>query len=257
MSAIQQMLVAGGKTWKLEAKGSMLYWRSITCSSTGERVVVTSTTDMCRSTNYGDTYTNISTAANRISIAGSSDGSKLVHIITGGRVYTSTDYGTTWVARDSVRDWISVASSSDGTKLVAVVGNGYIYTSTNSGVSWTQRDSVRAWQNVTSSADGTRLAAVTYGTGGKIYLSSDSGVTWGAATYSSIRLNSIACSADGSRLIVGEGSGQVIISSDYGASWTSAITTSKFWTGVASSADGSVMVAVAVSMGLHQLLAEL
>ena len=37
--------------------------------------------------------------------------------------------GAVWTARDSARLWLSIASSSDGTKLGAVVYGGQIYTS--------------------------------------------------------------------------------------------------------------------------------
>ncbi len=79
------------------------------------------------------------------------------------QIYTSTDSGGTWTPRESNRYWLSVASSSDGTKLVAVAFGGQIYTSTDSGASWTPRESNRPWQSVTSSSDGTKLVAVVLG----------------------------------------------------------------------------------------------
>ena len=62
--------------------------------------------------------------------------------------------------------WLSVASSSDGTKLAAVVDGGGIYTSTNSGATWTQTSApYLAWQSIASSSDGNKLVAVVYGGG--------------------------------------------------------------------------------------------
>jgi hypothetical protein len=46
------------------------------------------------------------------------------------------------------RSWISIASSSDGTKLAATVIGGYIYTSNDSVVNWTQQTglgSINTW----------------------------------------------------------------------------------------------------------------
>src|SRR6185295_13694951 len=69
--------------------------------------------------------------------------------------------GATWTAREGIRLWQAVASSTDGSKLVAVVSGGPIYTSTDSGVSWTAQNSgSRNWQSVASSANGSKLVAV-------------------------------------------------------------------------------------------------
>src|SRR5216683_1139178 len=68
-----------------------------------------------------------------------------------------------WTERASNQRWQSVASSSDGTKLVACVYGGKIYTSTDSGANWTERASNRNWRSVASSSDGTKLVACVYG----------------------------------------------------------------------------------------------
>src|SRR5205085_1087166 len=70
-----------------------------------------------------------------------------------GTNWTSKTFGT--------GTCISVASSSDGTRLVAGNDNGEIYTSSNSGATWQLALSVPdlEWAAVTSSADGYKLAA--------------------------------------------------------------------------------------------------
>ena len=63
-------------------------------------------------------------------MASSSDGTKLVAGDHGALIYISTDSGAAWTAHGEVRSWVSVALSSDGSKLVAVTGEGgqiYIY----------------------------------------------------------------------------------------------------------------------------------
>jgi hypothetical protein len=48
----------------------------------------------------------------------------------GEQLYVSSDSGVTWTARDDGRNWVSIATSSDGTKLIAADYNGRLYTST-------------------------------------------------------------------------------------------------------------------------------
>jgi len=182
------------------------------------------------------------------SVASSSDGSKLVAVVSGGQIYTSTDSGLNWTARESNRAWWAVASSADGTKLVAAEYGGQIYTSADFGVTWTARESNRGWLSVASSSDGSKLVAVDYsygGNGGQIYTSTDSGVTW-TARESNRRWRSVASSSDGSKLVavVGEFSvgGQIYTSTDSGVTWT-ARESNRYWYSVASSSDGSKLVA--------------
>jgi hypothetical protein len=81
-------------------------------------------------TTYTFTPQTNSGSRNWWGIASSSDGTKLVAIVTNEYIYTSTDSGITWTAQatDATRDWYGVASSSDGTKIFAIVSNEYIYT---------------------------------------------------------------------------------------------------------------------------------
>jgi hypothetical protein len=172
-------------------------------------------------------------------VASSADGTKLVAVVQGGRIYTSTDAGINWTARESNRVWYGVASSADGNKLVAAAFNGQLYTSTDAGVSWTARESIRQWQSVASSADGTKLLAAV--PDGQLYTSADSGATW-TARESNRQWNGVVSSADGSRLAAIVFTGQIYTSSDSGVSWT-ARETGRFWRGIASSADGLKLVA--------------
>src|SRR5262249_29493194 len=96
-------------------------------------------------------------------------------------------------------------------------------------------------------ADGNKLVAVGEGTStanpGRIYTSSDSGVTW-AVHASYRRWISVASSADGTKLIAAayDQSGSLFVSSDSGVSWTPR-DTYRFWYCVASSANGNKLVA--------------
>ncbi|MBX7212204.1 MAG: hypothetical protein K1X78_28110 [Verrucomicrobiaceae bacterium] len=188
-------------------------------------------------------------ARNWSSIASSSDGQRLVAVVSGGQIYTSDTYGVTWTPRDSSRTWVDVASSSDGAKLVAAVDGGGIYTSTDYGANWTLRAAAgnRDWEAVASSADGTRLVAVTVQFGaGSVFTSTDSGTTWTERTSAGARpWNDVACSADGMRIVAVPGSfggGQVYTSQDGGATWTARLSVQD-WFAVACSDDGNFIVA--------------
>ncbi|OYZ96060.1 MAG: hypothetical protein B7Y08_06450 [Rhodospirillales bacterium 24-66-33] len=176
-------------------------------------------------------------------VASSDDGTKLVALTDGGRIYTSADSGVTWTARASNRNWWGVASSADGTKLVAVVNGGQIWTSTDSGANWTARNSVRDWRHVASSADGTKLVATVYGE--YIYTSTNSGSTWTARDpyhATSHSWGGIASSADGTKLVA-MAYGSIYTSTDSGINWTARSSTGEAWSDVASSADGTKLVA--------------
>jgi hypothetical protein len=63
---------------------------------------------------------------------------------------------------------------------------------------------------------------------------------------------SIACSADGIRLVAVAGSGEIYTSLDSGTDWSPVNNAPKAnWSGVASSADGTKLVAVASGGGIY------
>lgn len=175
------------------------------------------------------------------SIASSADGTKLVAVAYGGKIYTSTDSGANWTARDSSRNWNSVASSADGTKLVAVENNGYIYTSTDSGQTWTARmsDTPRMWNSVASSADGTKLVASDWQ---GIHVSTDSGLSW-LSYVDGGQWQFVALSSDGTKLLgVQSMQSYMNISMDLGQTWTTL--GHRNWYSVASSSDGTKLAAI-------------
>jgi len=81
---------------------------------------------------------------------------------------------------------------------------------------------------------------------GQIYTSTDSGVTW-TPRESSRGWQSVASSADGTKLVAveeaGQNGGRIYTSTDSGVSWTPR-ESNRIWTSVASSADGFKLVAV-------------
>jgi photosystem II stability/assembly factor-like uncharacterized protein len=115
------------------------------------------------------------------------------------------------------------------------------------------------WKSVACSADGTKLIAAGYlwapdisdsGIPGRIFTSSDSGLTWKQANPPLNYWSSVASSADGTRLVAAAlgcytGDGRIYTSSDSGGTWAQTSAPSNNWASVASSADGEKLVAAA------------
>ncbi len=184
------------------------------------------------------------------SIAGSTDGSKLVAAAWGGKIHTSSDAGANWTEHPGAgdRNWLAVASSADGNKLAALYDwGGYIFTSSDAGANWTARGvpGSHNWTAIASSADGNRLVAVAKDS--TVFTSSDAGVTWTAqANSGSRKWSAVASSADGNKLVATVEDDTVFTSSDAGVTWTAqANSGSRKWSAVASSADGNKLVATA------------
>ena len=184
------------------------------------------------------------------SIAGSTDGSKLVAAAWGGKIHTSSDAGANWTEHPGAgdRNWLAVTSSADGNKLAALYDwGGYIFTSSDAGANWTARGvpGSHNWTAIASSADGNRLVAVAKDS--TVFTSSDAGVTWTAqANSGSRKWSAVASSADGNKLVATVEDGTVFTSSDAGVTWTAqANSGSRKWSAVASSADGNKLVATA------------
>ena len=203
--------------------------------------------------NFTWTLTSAPTNLTWESVACSSDGTKLVAVDDGlyAIIITSTNSGKTWTQAPpfSVNgDWQSVASSSDGTKLVAGSSWG-IYTSTNSGATWTQSSpSYLSAYAVASSSDGTKLVEL----GGGIWTSTNSGTTWNPTSETvEYYWQSVASSADGTKLAAVIAYGGIFTSTNSGVTWENSYWPILNWQCVASSSDGTKLVAVSVGSGLE------
>ena len=184
------------------------------------------------------------------SIAGSTDGSKLVAAAWGGKIYTSSDAGANWTEHPGAgdRNWLAVASSADGNKLAALYDwGGYIFTSSDAGANWTARGvpGSHNWTAIASSADGNRLVAVAKDS--TVFTSSDAGVTWTAqANSGSRKWSAVASSADGNKLVATATGGRIYTSANAGATWTERAADGLHnWTAVTISDDGQKLSATA------------
>lgn len=177
-------------------------------------------------------------------IAGcSADGSTLMMGNVLSTILLSDDGGSNWDVIQPSGGILSAGTvCGDGSLLVAGEQAGPLLLSSDGGATWTSGP-LGAWNAVAASHDGSRIYAG--GWNSALYISADRGLTW---TEQGLPRNilSIACSADGRRLIAVEGelfsSTQVVTSIDYGQTWT-AQTAENTWAAAASSASGLRQIA--------------
>jgi len=124
---------------------------------------------------------------------------------------------------------------------------GYLGTSSDSGNTWALRaGGVTQWNWVASSSDASQLLAA----GGPVVRSTDGGTNWQNTLVPNGNWTAVACSADGSRIVVSEYPGRLASSVDGGANWKVDNAPNAAWNGVAMSADGSTAVAVVYGGGI-------
>ncbi len=182
-------------------------------------------------------------------IATSSDGGEVAAISNSDYVYTSTNGGDNWSQRTNsgVRVWKAITSSSDGLYLAGIVTGGYIYTSSDGGANWTERTSPgqRQWTDITSSLDGQYVFAVA--SDHSLYRSVDYGVNWSSVLTQPLDWNTVASSADGSKVYIAPADGAssyIYYSTDYGQTFGSNFNSqSRLWSSIATSQDGVNIVA--------------
>jgi photosystem II stability/assembly factor-like uncharacterized protein len=233
---------------------------SIASSSDGTKLAaVANPGGIWTSTNAGVSWNQTSAPSECwTSIASSADGTKLAAVTGGadealygeGGIYTSTNGGVTWTQVSAPnRNWGSIASSSDGTKLAAVLytaEGGWIYTSTDGGATWSQT-SVAGAYGIAPSADGSKLAAIigSPSTPGGIYTSINGGATWTQTNAPLAFWDSIASSADGTKLAAGVRGGGIYASTNGGVTWAqTSMSSERWWESIASSSDGAKLAAV-------------
>jgi hypothetical protein len=271
-----------GATWTERVAPGNRAWASIASSADGTKLAaVSGFSPIWTSADSGNTWQAQPDSGARfwVSVTMSFDGSRMAAVALGdgtaaddGKIYTwaqsaGNAFGAgPWTARTPSGNWRSVASSADGSKLVAAVYNDAldaqqpIYLSTDFGVTWAPspawpvgQPDTHSFYRVASSKDGTKLAAAERF--GKIYTSSDSGLSWTARTPDG-GFNSIAMSSDGNTVVAVQPlssdplGGQIHISTDGGATWALR-QQARSWRGVALSADGNRIVAAVNNGGIY------
>jgi hypothetical protein len=206
---------------------------------------------------YGKTWTHISQNGQWISMAASSDGTKMVAANFGSGIFTSANSGATWGnVLSSPVAFVSVASSSDGTTLAGAATNGgSVFVSTNSGTAWaaipgTGTSSSTNWTSVAMSSSGTQVFAAAYNLG--LFVYTNKALEHFAA--GALAWSSVASSANGNILVATVFGGSIYVSTSGGvpASWTPASGTGGLnWKAVTESADGTKMAAVINKGGIY------
>jgi len=126
----------------------------------------------------------------------------------------------------------------------------------------TNAPNIGIWSSIASSADGVVLLAAAnapyaypVGGGGKpllpIYLSTNAGAVWTTASVPRLFWQSVACSADGSRMIAVSLEGLVCTSTNWGGTWASNSPAAGVqWLAAASSADGARLAIAGQTAGI-------
>ncbi|HSW79955.1 MAG TPA: choice-of-anchor U domain-containing protein [Candidatus Saccharimonadales bacterium] len=213
-------------------------WYDTAASFTGQyQAVVAIGGDILESTNYGQTWTNV-TDATPLSgkswegVGMSTDGKYQVAAENSGDLYVSSNFGQTWVNRTqstpaSGGSFYGAAVSSTGQYMAAVAGGGDIFVSSNYGQTWVNETtstpaSGKVWNDVTMSADGKHMVAVTDSDG--VYTSSDFGHTWTnrapSGPLSSAYMWTVTMSASGQTVYAPIYDGDIYKSTNYGQTWT-------------------------------------
>ena len=198
--------IDSGSSW---AKVST-YYGKVACSPDGTKMLLGTSGGLFASSDSGGSWSSVFPYYVD-SVAISLDGSKYFASTckpTGSygltsALYVSNDAGTTWI--DTYRNQFSaLAPSASGTKIFAV-GDGDpgclpstsgFFMSSNAGATWTELSTGFYPRALAISSDGTKIIA---GTGGSVYTSWDSGVTW--LQQSVGNGEAVATSADGSVMI--------------------------------------------------------
>ena len=142
---------------------------------------------------------------------------------------------------------VAVAGSADGSKLL--LPNLFsVYLSKNSGGSWTGAGAPSGnWVGAASSASGGTLAVLGRSTStgnGLICVSTNLGTNWSSISLPGNFPESVALSADGSKLAVATANGGLIyVSTNNGTTWITNNAPAANWYSIAISADGAKLVA--------------
>jgi hypothetical protein len=244
--------------WTLQSGSPTGSWHGVAASADATHLVAVtsvSTGQIYTSSDSGVTWfvqsSGLPAGAVWLSIASSYDGTHLAACNNNGGVYTSTNSGAAWTQQTSGLPastiYVAIVSSANGMNLAVAANNvsEKIYTSTNAGQTWSASGAPSEnWGQMASDSTGQYLIASFPGGGnGQIWTSANAGTSWTQQTNglpTPVQWNSVASSADGTRLVAVASNGQICTSNNSGATWTpQAGAPSVQWNSVASSADGT------------------
>ena len=220
-----------GETWtarKIDEAGTPLWWGAVASSADGMKLVAAARGGhIYTSTDAGVTWTARETSRHWRAVASSADGTHLVAAAHyEDQVHTSNDSGVTWTARTVPNAntmeilWANVSSSTSGREVVAASSGSpkAVFLSHDFGATWQAVPSAGDVLDVAVSADGSGLVTTARPRTNQpptdsahTRTSDEAHRTW----------ESIASSADGTRLIAAEFAGHIYTSTPLNATSTS------------------------------------
>ena len=147
----------------------------------------------------------------------SDDGKYAILIVQVDGVYVTSDYGANWTQHSAGDNISDIFCSWDGQNMGYVMNFGNVYFSNDYGSNFTARSSAKAWTSCCSSADGTTVYATVYTD--TIYKFTNNGATISSFVTASNKWRDIACSHDGSVILV-TGNPYAIVSINSGTSFS-------------------------------------
>jgi photosystem II stability/assembly factor-like uncharacterized protein len=197
-------------------------WTDIATSSDGNYVIVCNISPSIFISNDGGlTWTSKITETQFTSVSITSAGDKMVACSFGRNVFISTDFGVNWTVINSISASL-VRISGDGLLIVACE-NSTVYRSSNNGLNWVSSSVGGTIKNLALSNTGQYQILSSDLLGGipNIYVSSDSGNSWGSSKRQGVFLQSsiLAISSNGQYQIQAftfSNNNTIAFSSDFG-----------------------------------------
>lgn len=199
-------------------------------SSTGQYQTLVGYYYIWRSTNYGSTWTNVSSVPiptyQYKGAAMSSTGQYQTFGNAYGSLFKSSDYGVnfTEVASDTTRQWSCLAMSSTGQYQTAAIIGDYQWRSSDYGVTWTEvgygSGTFNYHMDIDMNNSGQYQVGVSRLNAAQILRSTNYGVSWNIVT-STIGSTWYGCASNGSGSIMMACAvtNYIYKSTDYGATW--------------------------------------
>lgn len=247
------LAVPANLSWAMESDAGDAKWWGVGASTNGSTMIASSMDGgkVSVSKDAGQTWVvqDALGASNWRGVSTSGDGNVLVAGSNSGSLYYSTNGGSSWNTANGLPTngaWWGVAVSNDGSTISANdFRDGYAYISRDSGATWARQDSIGVgkWRSVAVSEDGQRIALGQ--APGKLYLSSDAGITWTESNIGAGYWSGLGASLDGKQLVISDYyDGYIQISKDFGENWKSSVSLGNGkWRSVSSSGDGAILTA--------------
>lgn len=194
-------------------------------------------------------------------IATSADGAKVIAVANGFHVYRSTDFGANWIVVESIRGtptdndsnagFRRISSSTSGQYIAIMNNEGYVFTSNDFGVNFTRRvvsSQIYAgyFADIEISGNGQKIIVPTDARLGKVYLSTDYGVSFQEFTnLPEKNWTTVEISGDGNTLVAAAMGDNIWTSRDSGSTWNMSVfglaPRYKSWGSASISYDGAMI----------------